>query len=330
MAGYTPPAGQPTTPTPPDVSHPNLDGVDSPQTIAQSARDGVPISGRNPAPANDSIHNISNFVVTPSAVAFDIEASGPGRAHAYAWSGEKGYIPVFTSSCNPATDPAPDFGLSACAQTDGGIPAWSPDMSGHVLGDTVATIAAGTQRVSIPLTPAGYAKLNNGGSILISFETPSDEVQAFDVKATGADGGVTGTVPATLSLTLGVPAAFAPFQAGVARDYFAGMTADVLSTAGDATLSVADPSSNATGHLVNGAFSLPQPLQAKATSPAGTGSDYAAVGGSANPTRLLGYSAPVSHDPVAISFKQSIGANDALRTGTYSKTLTFTLSTTNP
>ena len=32
----------------------------------------------------------------------------------------------------------------------------------------------------------------------------------------------------------------------------------------------------------------------------------------------------------ALNFKQSIGANDALRTGTYAKTLTFTLSTTTP
>ena len=38
-------------------------------------------------------------------------------------------------------------------------------------------------------------------------------------------------------------------------------TANVISTAGDATLSVADPSATATGHLVNGAFSLPQALQ---------------------------------------------------------------------
>ena len=38
----------------------------------------------------------------------------------------------------------------------------------------------------------------------------------------------------------------------------------------------------------------------------------------------------MSNDPVTISFKQHIGATDALRTGTYSKTLTFTLSTTNP
>ncbi len=39
---------------------------------------------------------------------------------------------------------------------------------------------------------------------------------------------------------------------------------------------------------------------------------------------------PVSNDAVPVAFKQAIGANDALRTGTYSKTLTFTLSTTTP
>jgi len=68
---------------------------------------------------------------------------------------------------------------------------------------------------------------------------------------------------------------------------------------------VSDP-----GHLTNGAFSLPQSLQ------------------------VLGvpklYAGPVSHDVATIGFKQPIGANDALRTGSYSKTLTFTLSTTSP
>ena len=38
----------------------------------------------------------------------------------------------------------------------------------------------------------------------------------------------------------------------------------------------------------------------------------------------------MSNDSVTLTFKQPIAANDALRTGTYSKTLTFTLSTTNP
>ena len=54
------------------------------------------------------------------------------------------------------------------------------------------------------------------------------------------------------------------------------------------------------------------------------------MGGSSNPTSLLTYSGPISNDPVTVNFKQSIGATDALRTGNYGKTLTFTLSTTQP
>ena len=87
---------------------------------------------------------------------------------------------------------------------------------------------------------------------------------------------------------------------------------------------------HATGKLVNGAFSLAQTLQAKASSAAGTGGDYAAVGGSAAPTSLLTYANPTSNDAVTVGFKQTIGANEPLRTGSYSKTLTFTLSTTAP
>ena len=50
------------------------------------------------------------------------------------------------------------------------------------------------------------------------------------------------TVPATLSLTLGPAAQFGAFTPGVARDYTATTTANVISTAGDAALTVADPS----------------------------------------------------------------------------------------
>ncbi len=143
-------------------------------------------------------------------------------------------------------------------------------------------------------------------------------------------GGVGGSVPATLALTLGTPATFGAFTPGLAKEYDASMTANVISTAGDGTLSVADPDATAPGRLKNGTFTLAQPVRAAATSPAGTGSALAAVGGSATPTSLLTYLGPVSNDPVSVAFKQAIGANDALRTGTYSKTLTFTLSTTNP
>jgi carboxypeptidase T len=102
------------------------------------------------------------------------------------------------------------------------------------------------------------------------------------------------------------------------------MAADVITTAGDAALSVSDPGANP-GRLVNGTFALPTPLQVNASSPAGTGGALGPVG-----STVLTYSGPASHDPVTVSFMQRIGATDPLRTGAYSKTLTFTLSTTNP
>ena len=151
----------------------------------------------------------------------------------------------------------------------------------------------------------------------------------YNVVAT-ANGGANGTVPATLALSLGTPASFGAFTPGVAKVYTASTTANVISTAGDATLSVADPSSVATGRLVNGTFALISPVQARATSAAGTGTALANVGGSSAPTTLLTYGGPVSNDNVTVTFSQSIGVNEPLRTGSYSKALTFTLSTTTP
>ncbi|WP_445152552.1 fibronectin type III domain-containing protein [Baekduia sp. Peel2402] len=141
---------------------------------------------------------------------------------------------------------------------------------------------------------------------------------------------VTGNVPATLSLKLDTPPTFSAFQPGVTADYAASMTANVVSSAGDGLLTVSDPSATATGKLVNGSYSLASALQAKASSGAGTGGAFAPVNGSATPTQLLSYSGPVSNDPVTVQFQQHIGATDPLRTGKYSKTLVFTLSTTTP
>ena len=124
----------------------------------------------------------------------------------------------------------------------------------------------------------------------------------YGVDVPGEAGGM---VPATLSLTLGPAATFGAFTPGVARTYTASTSANVISTAGDAALTVSDP-----GHLANGAFTLPEPLQVAFSTSS--------------------WSAPVSNDDVTITFTQDVGANDPLRTGTYSRTLTFTLSTTNP
>ena len=130
-------------------------------------------------------------------------------------------------------------------------------------------------------------------------------------------------VQATLALQLGAPASFGSFVPGVTRDYSAATVASVTSTGVDATLSVSDPSATATGRLVNGSYALAQPLQVKA----GDGA-FAALGGA--PATLLTFPDPVSGASVPIDFKQSIGAEEPLRTGAYGKTVTFTLSTNTP
>jgi len=48
------------------------------------------------------------------------------------------------------------------------------------------------------------------------------------------------------------------------------------------------------------------------------------------PLTLLNWAAPISNDAVTLGFQQSVGANDALRAGAYSKTLLFTLASTTP
>jgi hypothetical protein len=123
--------------------------------------------------------------------------------------------------------------------------------------------------------------------------------------STSTTGSVGGSTPATLGLTLSGPASFGAFTPGVDKTYTTSTTANVISSAANAALSVSNP-----GHLMNGAFSLTDPLQVSLSKSAWT--------------------APVSNDPVTVSLSQHIGANDALRTGDYTQTLTFTLSTTQP
>ncbi|HEY6891933.1 MAG TPA: hypothetical protein VI300_29295, partial [Solirubrobacter sp.] len=175
------------------------------------------------------------------------------------------------------------------------------------------------ESVSVPV----YIEKGTGsGSVTLNAVSESDPTKTASAVCTLADSSVGGSVGATLALTMGSAASFGPFTPGLGKDYMASTTATVISTAGDATLTVADPDATAnSGHLVNGTFALPSALQASGS----TSGAYSAL-----PATLKTYAGPVSNDPVAVSFKQTISDHDALRTGQYSKTLTFTLSTTTP
>jgi hypothetical protein len=161
-------------------------------------------------------------------------------------------------------------------------------------------------QLRLPVVDAPGRDLGNG----VSVASPAAKFLPAGAKlareyATEATGGVGGTVAATLALTMGAPATFGTFKPGVADDYTATTNATVVSTAGDAALATSDP-----GHLTNGPYSLAEPLRVEL-----------------NPAS---WSGPVSNATVAITFRQHIGATDPLRTGSYAKTLTFTLSTTSP
>ena len=106
-------------------------------------------------------------------------------------------------------------------------------------------------------------------------------------------GGVGGTVPATLALTLGASATLGSFVPGVQREYLGATTGGVTSSAGDAQLTVRDPSANATGRLVNGGFALTRSLEVRAA-----GAAFAPLDAAGLPLALRAYAAPVSNDPL--------------------------------
>ncbi len=153
---------------------------------------------------------------------------------------------------------------------------------------------------------------------------------------------VTGNVPSTLSLSVGsTQPNLGAFVARVAATYNATLAATVTTTAASSTLQAADACTpTATcfpGHLVNttasgGPYALAQGLQVDATSSNGSASGGGVWTNLAttNPATILSYSKPVSNDPVTFGFQHAIGSTDPLRTGTYNKTITFTLSTTTP
>ena len=111
----------------------------------------------------------------------------------------------------------------------------------------------------------------------------------------------------TLSLTLGAPASFGAFTLGVAKNYDYVDDGPMWSRRQAARRSAVSGSQPPDQRRVHDATASPPSPSSKAS-----------------------WTAPVSHDPVTISFHQPIAANDALRTGTYSATETFTLSTTDP
>jgi|GEM_PF-422670 len=191
------PASNPTDE--PNVSHPNMDGVESPQTIAQSARDGVPISGRDPAPDGSQLF-VTNVKLNSGSASMDLGTLGLGKAQVFLWHGLTGYIPVFTSSCAaPTTESSltdlAEWGFGACAATDGGFPDWT-DMSGRVVRKDTVDLSRGSAHVSLNLTASQRAALAADGRLLIGYTTAAGEVQAVSLPLAEPKLAVTASVAA--------------------------------------------------------------------------------------------------------------------------------------
>ena len=223
-----------------------------------------------------------------------------------------GFFQIFSRSGSYLVDAAQEWDILPAGNC-GDVPAncTAPPAVTNGSGDYYMIINKGTGQV-LANTGTGIERQAPGAPSNGDWAEPANQGQLWRIVparitevTTSASTTVGGSVPATLSLTLGEPVSLGSFTPGVARVYTASTSADVVSTAGDATLTWSGPD-----HLANGSFTLAQPLEV-------TGLPKT-------------WSAPVSHDLVPIGFRQAIGANDPLRTGTYATTLTYTLSTTNP
>ncbi|WP_026411848.1 sugar-binding protein [Actinomadura oligospora] len=88
LPGYTPPAGLPTTPPPPVMPTDAATSVNSPESILQSVRTGVPLAATAAAPADDTARIVGKPEVSGGSVTFKLLATGPGTANVHVWDGK--------------------------------------------------------------------------------------------------------------------------------------------------------------------------------------------------------------------------------------------------
>ena len=224
--------------------------------------------------------------------------------------------------------------------TGGPVPAGAPAVPPTGTTPGSPAVPRGTCTVNVGFKPT---RTNWTSVARLQFTSNSDDAtERVLLVGRSAGGAATGEVPVggevgggvegSLGLTIPAgPWSFGTFVPGLARNYDLNLGAQVTSTAGNAALSVADNSTNAPGRLVNGSFSLAQPLALRAPSPADPNPAYVPMPTtSGTPVAIRSWTGPVTNDGVQIGLRQSIGANEPLRSGSYSKNLTFTLQSATP
>lgn len=160
LAGYVPPLDRATVASPAIIPATALQGVESPQTVFQSATRGGTISGLQPSDAL----TITDSAVGAEAITLATDAQKPGTVRAFLWTGDARFVPVWTSSCEGDI-----YGFSACGPDDGAAPPWGPSMGGHLLASVSADVESGTGEVVLPIEPDIHSAIAEGAQLLVSY-----------------------------------------------------------------------------------------------------------------------------------------------------------------
>ena len=255
--------------------------------------------------------------------------------------GASNVVPVLVQN----TGDAP-LTITGVAIASNGVPNDAGDF--QVVSQTCTTggpLGAGNPNVA-PAVPRGSCIVNVGFrpsktkytsvarlQFTSSSDSPTESVLLAARSNDDALATVGGEVPSVLQLAItNAGGSFGTFVPGVPQTYTTALSATATTTTGDALLSATDWNATAPGHLVNGAFSLPSVLRLRALGQGDAANTayqpLSEVSGQLVP--LKAWSSPMTAAPLTLGFQQPIGAADVLRAGTYSKTVTFTLSTTTP
>lgn len=180
LDGYTPPAGRSTEIKTPIIDATAALGIDSPQSIFDSATSGVPLAGYGPVAARNRLSISSGPTLTASSLDVGLKVGAPGKVHMFLWTNTAG------GPLLPGTLTIPVYNYPYFTTTydpNNNIPPWAPDLTGRLVYDGGSqAISAGSQTVSIPLTAAQDAAISSGEAFfLMSFESSAGGVQAFSV-----------------------------------------------------------------------------------------------------------------------------------------------------
>ena len=161
LEGYEPPADRSTKASDPVIPDTALKGVESPQTIHQSAMRGVTMSGVQPT---DSL-TVTDVSFEGDNIVVNYDAKAAGTLRGFVWKGDPRFVPVWTSSCEGDTD-----GFDACSDEDGKAPKWAPDMGGRLKADGSVEVQAGKGKFTIPVSSEVLAELASDSELLLSWE----------------------------------------------------------------------------------------------------------------------------------------------------------------